>query len=269
MTEPDKIKEDRAVPLIQQKGFWLSILAPIIAIIYFLQLEQAFLQSINEVVGSAKIERDLYLKPRFDVPRWGDHYIYRVISSAICVSFVTFICGGLTRTHGKLGGILGGVGISLTMGLLILISLRVPSAGVGIGHLVISGIVFISAPIAGAFCGEFGAQVSTENETGFAGIPRYHFLWLWIPLYWYGLALIAPISNFVFGPDSYSFLIHAIRAIPIVIYGAPLIFGIGIMSGEILEVRSGLLRQILGPVVLVGGLLVIGAAQFAILKATS
>jgi hypothetical protein len=64
-------------------------------------------------------------------------------------------------------------------------------------------------------------------------------------------------------------LIHAIRAIPIVIYGAPLIFGIGIMSGEILEIRSGLLRQILGPVVLVGGLLVIGAAQFAILKATS
>lgn len=248
-----------------KSSLWLALLAPIVGVIYFLQLHGAFLFSINEVVASAKLERDLYLTPRLSMPDWDDHYFYRIIASGISVAIATFICGGLTRTRGKLGGVLGGLGISAVMGFLLFIGFKSDRIEFDTVHAVITALILVAAPVLGGFLGVVGEEVSNSKESGFAGIPRLHFLWLWLPTYWYGLALIAPLAS-LFGGSPYSVFTHVMRLIPVLLYGAPLLFGLAIMSGEFLQRVPGFFRQIIGSVVLAGGLVVIGTVQYFLIS---
>jgi len=98
MKNIDDLNNDQKVNPIKKADFWFIFLTPVFGIFYFQQFEYAFLQSIDQVVSTVKLEKDLYLTPRVGIPNWGDHYIYRLIAALISLFLTTFICGGITRS---------------------------------------------------------------------------------------------------------------------------------------------------------------------------
>ncbi len=131
-------------------------------------------------------------------------------------------------------------------------------------NIIITFIILLIAPVIGSFSGQIGQEVSTEDETGFAGIPRVHFLWLWLPAYWYSTALIGPIYNIFTSGIDFWFISHIIRMIPIIAYAAPLYFGLSILSGNNMSEYNKVIRQTLGSLIILLGFWIVTFIHFYI-----
>ena len=236
---------------------WPLFIAPLVGLIYYLTI-CAFKTAIGDVVPDTS---DLGITPDTAPTKWASHWIYRLIAEATAVTFGTFIAAGMERQRAPISGLIGGFGISLWwtgyLTIVVLAHSILKSAELFEPwfQYLIGGCAGIATPIVGYAIGGKAAEVVTRKPTGFAGIPRAHFLWLWFPAYWYAAAIVPSILNIYsngvlrWQPP---WTIMALYLIPLTCFALPLLGGLSLLSGEVGTARP-ILRQTLGVIVLVAG----------------
>lgn len=104
--------------------------------------------------------------------------------------------------------------------------------------------------------GELGGQTACRKPDGFAGIDRWHFIWLWLVVFLYAGSVISPLLNFGFDSLVNDSLVGNILRIivfgpPLAAYAIPLFWGFTVLAHDSSWTRR--LDNILGPVILIVG----------------
>ena len=237
---------------------WPLFIAPLVGLIYYLAICAAFRTAIGDVVPNTS---DLDISPDAAPTKWASHWIYRLIAEATAVTCGTFIAAGMARQRAAISGLIGGFGISLWWTgclTLVVFAHSILEGSVAFEPWYqdfIGGCAGLAAPIVGYAIGDQATEVATSKPTGFAGIPRGHFLWLWFPAYWYAAAIIPSIFN-IYSNGLLQWqppwTIFGLYLIPLMCFAVPLVSGLSLLSGETLTGRP-ILRQTLGVMVLIVG----------------
>lgn len=258
---------------------WPLIFAPFVGVIYYLTFQSAFLQSMDYVKTTQDqvqlIFRDFWI-PTAELI-WGERWIYRLFAEGSSIALATFISGGIARERARTGAILGGIAVALlaSVGAFAIFVLGGTVAAIEPWYQNwITASLIVAAPFIGWIIGEYAREISTATEKGFVGVPRGHFVWLWIIFWFYALSLIAPIINLYLyywdNPHGIGTVFGGIlRGIPILAYGAPLYFGLLILSGERLANWNSAIRQICGVVTLVGGFFLVATIHTILFEGLS
>lgn len=265
---------DTEAPQTGKTSLWALMFSPFVGLLYYLSFESAFLHSINYVIRGPEGLKLVYSSWSPDLT-WGSHWFYRLFAEGVSIVGATYIAAGLAGLRAKMGGLLGGLGIAAlaAMGTFVIFVLGGEAATIEPWYQnVITALMVVAAPVIGWVFGEVALEQGVGTEKGFAGIPRGHFAWLWIIFWFYGLALVSPVLNLwqYYQEDPMSLLTAIggiIRMIPIVIYLAPLVIGLGLLAGIYLRSWPSALRQVVGFITLVGGFALVAAAHTAIAKA--
>jgi hypothetical protein len=262
---------------------WPLFAAPFAGLAYYLVLLLAFLDAMGKVVDTTDVA----------VPglSWGHHWLYHIFAVGLSVSFGTFVAAGVARERAAIGGLLGGFGITLLLSArLLVIGMSVSYDGAeSIDPLyqhIISAAAAIAAPIIGFHLGRAIRDISIVEPSGFSGIPRAHFLWLWLPVFYYGKSIIGPLVKYLLayflGSDGREIAVldtsvmtgimyFVVCVVPVVVYAIPLFIGLGLLSGRIGNTSTSAKRTvsriqgILGAVVLVVGWFMATTMQYGIL----
>ena len=264
---------------------WPLLAAPFAGLLYYLVLLAAFRHAIGDVVADTSDLSNL------KGLTWGNHWIYHAFAEIISIVFATFVAGGLGRDSAATAGLIGGFGISLWwsawIGILLFVLAQDHTTPVGqpLYELLISGAAGVAAPIIGYWMGETTRAISTEKPTGFAGVPRAHFIWLWMPAYFYAIAMIGPVLKYILayflGYDgntiialdtsvSTGIIYFVLCVVPLMVSASPLFIGLGLLSGNIGNPAHGskrmhpALRQALGITVLIIGWFIAAGVHYVI-----
>jgi len=257
---------------IKRAPIWPLIIAPFACFVYYILIRYAFQQSIEDVLGKAPSDVNDSSVEGFAKPLWGTHWIYRCIAEYISVSVAVFVAGGLARGRAIAGAVIGSGAISLfyaaRFGVLIYAWRYYPedwSIDEPWYQTVIDCLVMLGAPIAALTTAEHIEKMH-EVETGIAGINRWHFLWLWAVTYVYALCLITPLARFYniqFNGGIVALIVVSIvNFVPAFAVGIPLYYGLEILRGTHGDTMPPPARNLVGALVLIGGLIVGLAIQF-------
>jgi len=253
---------------------WPLFVAPLVGLVYYFAMWNAFQTAIGDVVFDTS---DLNIRPDAAPTTWASHWIYRILAEATAVTFGSFIAAGMSRERATISGLIGGFGIALWWsGYLTLVGfahslLKSSDIFEPWYQYLIGGCAGVAAPIVGYAIGDKVSEVSIGKPTGFAGIPRAHFLWLWVPTYWYSAAMIPSLLNiYLNGIVQWRppWTIMGLYVIPLTCFGYPLLGGLSLLSGEAGTGRP-ILRQILGVIVLVAGWGLAAAIHYGIISLAS
>jgi hypothetical protein len=156
----------------------------------------AFRTAIGDVIADTSDLADP------EATTWGSHWFYHAFAEAFSITFGTFVSGGLARERAHVAVSLAGWASpfwwTACLALLAFLANYSPSdlvSSLSYQSLVVV-IAAIAAPIVGYNIGPVTREISTEQPTGFAGIPRAHFLWLWVPVHFYAVAIIGPTMTY-------------------------------------------------------------------------
>ena len=242
---------------------WSLIAAPFTGLIYYLAMLLAFRATIGYLIAERSDITHLGLT-------WGKHWIYHAFAEAVSVTFGTFVAAGIARERADLGGLIGGFGIVVAI-----LLIHIPGLVVGEPpyQYVIGGIAAITAPLVGYNLGAATRKIGVIQSRGFSGIPSLHFIWLWIPAYYYADRVIGPFLTYLLayflGYNDFIVIDSSLRTgivffagcvLPVVTYAIPLFVGLGLLSGRLWNspYRPKPLRparrQALGALVLIVGL---------------
>ncbi len=146
----------------------------------------------------------------------------------IATGFATFVAAGLAPGRERVAAIAGGCIISL--GFLARVAMLFYalqymdpddfSAPEPWYQYAIETLMIFAPPIIGAYVAEAAEDMHQQEPTGFGGINRLHFLWLWFAAFWYALGLITPMARiYGLGPDSgmiATFIVLLVNVVPVV-----------------------------------------------------
>jgi hypothetical protein len=247
--------------------------------VYYFVAKSAFQESIGAVFGETVQYQTNIIGVTTAV--WGLHWIYRLVAETVSIAFATLITAGLARGRERTGAIVGGLAISLgyvVFWIVFGISLRfsVPvllDTNPGDNLIAepwyqhaIDGLLVVASPLIGVFLSDPAKQLNTQKHIGFFGISRFHLFWLFIPAYWYAASLIGPIAyiwTHIQPGSSIQFVILLLlTGVPISALIAPGFYGVALLAGYKGATFSPLVRNFLGVIVLVIGLLIGGVIQF-------
>ena len=239
---------------------WPLLAAPIVGGIYYLSIKLAFAQSIVSVLGRS----DFFDLP---TPRWGPHWIYRSAAEVIATGFGTYIASGLALGRERTAAIVAGCTISFGfIGKLAIayVDWKYQNAGTIVVwdpwyQYAIDAAMIFAAPFTGSFVAEAAEQMHRDAPSGFGGINRFHFLWLWFAAYCYAVGLITPIARFYAYQDTNaisSMILLLINFIPAIAIGVPAYYGITFLAGHHGETMHPAGRNLVGILVLIFGFLV-------------
>jgi hypothetical protein len=242
---------------------WPLFAAPVVGLVYYATLSDAFLTAIKDVVSNTSDLDQAF--------QYGTHWIYHLFAEAVSITFGTFVAGGMARERAATGGLIGGCTISLGWAMCLAIAFHfsfplIPGEP-WYQYYVIGPIVVVAAPIIGYQLGDMSREISTDNPRGFSGIPRVHFLWLWFPAYWYAAAMIGPfLKVYMNGLFDWtpSLLLFALYLIPLGCFVAPLVVGLTFLSGK--SAMRPAFGQEVGTLVLVVGWWVAAAIQYGVIQ---
>ena len=241
---------------------FLSILAGVAAGVYYIQMKSAFSMSIRDVVANP-FDVDPFAN---GLPKWGSHWIYRLLAEAVSLAFGTLIAAFVRRDNPIRGALIGGGTISvgyiafLSWAFYVLQqdpSVRLIEPWV---QQAIDAIVIVGAPLAGLVVGNSVAAEISEPNSAFQRTSRYHLLWLWLPAYWYAAILIPPLTKFFTRTDD-SIITTIVIGVPVYAAAIPLFMGLALLSGETGGKTPKWLLSLYG-----AGCLVAGAIAAAILQ---
>lgn len=252
---------------------WPVFAAPLLAGLYYLSIRGAFTGSIVAALG-ADVASDIDFDD-ITSPVWGSHILYRLVAETISMGIAIGIAGGIARGR-VFAGVMAGAGI-ISLGFLL--RLVVPAALWMRGEIdtirmpepwyqyVLDGMMVFAAPTIALYLRDTIEETHRKEAVGIAGIRRRHLFWMWILAYWYGLALITPLSYLytAFTPDKgflTSALIVIVHIIPALASGIPAAVGMMLLSGRALPAWRPWAREFLGILVLVLGLVVGLAIQY-------
>jgi hypothetical protein len=171
-----------APPSVVSAPRWPVWIAPLAAGVYYLSLRGGFAHSIDGVVFDAS---DVNLSD-IGAPQWGSHWIYRTLAETVSLAFGTFVAAGIARQRAKLAAQIGGLSISTVYTLInanwfycVYLEHSYVSIEPWYQHLVEAGII-LGAPFMGSAIGElYRDDIFKPSTIGFAGVNRFHFIWLW------------------------------------------------------------------------------------------
>jgi len=258
---------------LKRAPIWPLIIAPFACFVYYILIRYAFLQSIEDVLGKEPSNVKDSVIENFAKLLWGSHWIYRCIAEYISVTIAVFIAGGLARGRAVAGAIIGSCAISLfyavRFGLMIYAWQYYDPDDWSIDEpwyqTVIDGMVMLCAPIAALATAEHIGKAH-DDEPGIVGINRWHFLWLWILTYFYALSIITPLARFyniqLNGGIIAVTIVTIVNFVPAFAVGLPLYYGLEILRGTHGGTMPPPARNLVGALVLIGGLIVGLAVQF-------
>jgi hypothetical protein len=238
-------------------ALWPVVVAPVTCLLYFLVVRLAFEQSTVSVLGRSDF---------FDIEtlRWGTHWIYRIAAEAIAVAFGAFVASGLAPGRERTAALVGGCTISLIFiaksalfFFLLKNSDETPIEPL-YQYAIDIGMIF-AAPIIASFVAETSEDMHRSHPSGFGGINRAHFIWLWFAAYWYALGLITPVARYYAFQDASAFstaVLLVINAIPAIAVAVPGYYGITFLAGHHGETMHPAGRNLVGVLVLIFGFLV-------------
>jgi hypothetical protein len=242
---------------------WPVLVAPIVAGVYYLAIKTAFAESIVSVLGRSDF---------FDLLYWGSHWVFRVVAEVIAVGFGTFVAAGLATGYERVAAIAGGCTIALGFAVKLVLAYVVwkdsdPDTLVSLEpwyQRVIDVAMVIAAPIIGSYVCEAAEQMHHDTPSGFGGINRFHFLWLWFAAYCYALGLITPVARYYAHQDENtlaSIILLLINGIPAAAIAIPGYYGIALLAGHHGYTMHAAGRNLIGVLVLIFGFLVGIAAE--------
>jgi hypothetical protein len=245
---------------------WPVLIAPLVACAYYMVIKSAFEQSIASVFSDvAGVDT---------AATWGTHWFYRLVAESCALTFGTFVAAGLARHREPAAGLTGGISIAaafiLFWGLFLCLSITIADfdpeqflvPAPWYQHA-IDGLIVIAAPLVGLLMSEQAEILNKEEPVGFAGINRWHFLWLGIAAHWYAIGLILPTAIWLRPPyDTISHLIKIILlAVPIAALIIPACYGLAFLSAHEGTKLSPSTRNVLGAALIILGFLVGYAIQ--------
>jgi hypothetical protein len=245
---------------------WPVQIAPLVAAAYYTAMQLAFDKIVpggfeNAIVGPANLN---------DGPIWG--MLCRLVGQLLAIGLGTFVAAGLARGRETAAGMIGGITISAVYIFLTAVFVFAwytdhlgefepspqPRYQYAIGSLII-----VIAPLIGWYTSALARMLNERMPTGFAGIDRWHFLWLGAAVHGYALGLITPFA-ILFGP-SYDDVSHRSKLIIALIPAAlvfPAYFGLALLSGREGKELSATKRNFLGALVVISGGLFGLAAEY-------
>jgi hypothetical protein len=248
--------------LAQKQGprapIWPLMLAPVVAGVYYLALKAAFVESVVPVLGRTDL---------FEAPHWGSHWGFRLIAEAISVGLGTFVAAGLARGREQTAAVVGGCTISLAFAAKLAFAYADPTIlprEEPWYQYAIDALSIVLAPLVGAYVSESATDMHRSAQ-GVGGIARWHFLWLWLAAYWYGVELITPVGR-IYAVSDAGFIAIAItlliNAVPALALAIPGYYGLAFLAGHHGENMHPAGRSLVGVLVLVSGFAVGAVIQF-------
>jgi hypothetical protein len=127
--------------------------------------------------------------------------------------------------------------------------------------------IMIGGPFLGAAVSVAALKLNTPKTTGFAGINRLHFLWLWFAASLYAMAIVTPLlkwllSTFVDSVTesrSNAIVDALIYGVPVFGFFYPACLGLLLLAGKIGSSRT--LKNVVGPVILTIGWIIATCIQ--------
>jgi hypothetical protein len=235
-----------------RRPFWPVVVSPFVAGIYYLAVKLAFAESISAVMGRADF---------FEVPRWGSHWIFRIVAETIAIGFGTFVAIGLARGRERITAVVAGLGISagflIKLGALFSGYYSDPASEPWYQHA-IDVLAIIAAPLIGGYVSEAAEDLHRDESSGVGGINGFHFIWLWLPAYYYALGLITPVSRLYLVDQNLIAMVFAliINAIPAAAIAVPGYYGLTFLSGLHGNTMHPAGRNLVGSLVLIFGFVV-------------
>jgi hypothetical protein len=252
------------------------LIAPLVAGVYYFALKSGVEKSLA-IVGT--LDASFEFDSNVD---WGVHWFYRLAAEVGSVALGTFIAAGLARGRERIAGITGGLTIAIGFATFWLgffaigkwhdLDMTVPDPR---DYLVpeplyqhaIDGLMIILAPFIGAQVSKIAQDINSRKLAGLVGINRLHFLWLWFAAHFYGAGLAVPIGRYLTRSEGFGVIdlltgalvgLPAV-AIPLIAFLVPGYYGLALLSGQKRTDLRAATRNLLGVLVLFGGLLVGGA----------
>ena len=197
-------------------------------------------------------------------PVWGTHWVYRCIAEYISVTIGAFVAGGIARGRAKAGAIVGSLAVSLLYAFQVgaylyfsqYLHTEVPNLTDPWYQTIIDGLMILAAPMVAAVTVEH-IEDSHRLDVGLVGVNRWHFVWLWVLAYFYAILIITPVARFYSIQMSGGTLVILVSAlvnsVPAFALLIPLYYGLSILSGRLMATAA---RNLVGPLVLIGGLVV-------------
>jgi len=247
-----------------RRSIWPVLLAPLVVFFYYFAFKGAFAQSIVSVLGkTATMDIDI---SDFAAPKWGSHWFYRSLAEVAATGFAAFVAAGLAHGRERLAAIVAGCSISLVflarIAIIIYARLYMDPSLIELEEpwyqYLIEAVMIFAAPFIAISIVEVAASVHDETPAGFGGINRLHFLWLWVPAYWYALGLITPISR-VYGNDGgviSAVMIAIVNLVPLFAVAIPGYYGLALLSGHSGAKHHFVVRNLAGVFVLIFGFVV-------------
>jgi hypothetical protein len=221
---------------------WPVIIAPLVVGVYYLAIKGAFAQSIESVLGKTAAT-DINLSGIAE-HQWGSHWIYRGAAEIISTGFACFIAAGLAVGRERLAVIVGASIISLGfLGRIAMLLYAWKFMNASTYSLnepwyqyAIETAMIFAAPMIGGSTAESAEDIHREAPSGFGGINRLHFLWLWFATFWYALGLIAPMARFyAVGPEAgilFTIVALVINVPAAAVIAIPGYYGITLLMGQ-------------------------------------
>jgi len=253
-------------------------ITPATAFFYYVSIRGGFTESIGDVVPDP---HDIFSwstdSQIIYAVQWGSHWIYRIFGEIISISFAAFISAGIARDRAATAALIAGYTISVGYAIKLVVVLVMSFSDIeGMEFAepwyqnLINFLIIPAAPLIGKYVSNEARELTLSSSKGFAGINRAHFLWLWLPTYWYSLALIPPIARTWLAEGDINPIMSGFRTIismiPIIIFGAPLIYGLGLLAGRVKPNWNFLLRQFSGVVVILLGFVVGAVFEYGIYR---
>ena len=195
----------------------------------------------------------------------GFSLVLRVVAEVASLALGTFVAAGFAHGREKVAAVIGGLTISLYYVARLSIAYYLtqhfdpdnyqyndPSV-----QYFVDGFVLLAAPLIGVGVSQFAVEIHDDTPTGFGGINRWHFAWLWLAAGLYAMALIAPLVQFwATAQRNENWIADGLRTIvegvPIFALSLPAYFGL-LLSGNSGSAMSPLMRNVAGMATIVIG----------------
>lgn len=249
------VRADIAVP--KRASIWPLFAVPILAPLYYMFVQDAFVRSASSVVGTPLPDF------AFTDLEWGTHWAFRLAAEFVTIGLATFVAAGISRGRAHQGALIGAGTISLfyvVKTVLFFLVLSHPSPDYDLRepwyqHVIDAGVI-VAAPIIAWNVAEPACDIHDEYP-GFGGIARWHFAWLWIAAYLYALGLIGPLSHvWMAGADRgiiTTFVILLFHGIPAAALLIPAYYGLALLGAHKGTLLHPVARNIFGMLVLIVG----------------